>query len=91
MDWQNGLEAAFKPERWLEDASTLHSYTFGKGLHLCLGQKLVVNELQILVASLVRMCHWKLEHPNFLRGCKLFPVPKPAPGMDRVVIELRKV
>ncbi|MEW5299227.1 MAG: hypothetical protein WDW36_002262 [Sanguina aurantia] len=89
MDWQHGLTAAFKPERWLGGATGLHAYTFGAGLHRCLGQKLAFNELQVLVASLVRVCRWKLQHPDFLRSCQMFPVPRPASGLDRVVITLR--
>eukprot|EP00882_Tetradesmus_deserticola_P022395 GHRQ01024297.1.p2 GENE.GHRQ01024297.1~~GHRQ01024297.1.p2 ORF type:complete len:268 (+),score=91.10 GHRQ01024297.1:61-804(+) len=89
MDWRGGLVEAFQPGRWLGDPSSRprHMLTFGFGPHLCLGMNLVMTEVKLLLAVLLRGgLAWSFADRDVLSHMEVFPGLRPAPGSDRLLI-----
>ncbi|EFJ44894.1 hypothetical protein VOLCADRAFT_106263 [Volvox carteri f. nagariensis] len=84
MDWQNNLEAAFQPERWMGDETQRPRsfYVFGWGSHLCAGTNLVQMEVKLLLALVMRRFRLELEMPDMLTRAELFPYVVPVKGTD---------
>lgn len=90
MDITN-LEAAFRPERWLaEDTRPRHSFTFGNGLHLCVGMGLVYLEVKLLLCRMVRHFTMELATPDMVARAVKFPFIIPQPGTDTVLLHRRQ-
>ncbi|GLC51530.1 hypothetical protein PLESTB_000512400 [Pleodorina starrii] len=92
MDWRNNLEAAFRPERWLGDEKQRprNFYVFGNGAHQCAGMQLVILEVKLLLALVLRKYRLRPETPDMLRRCEVFPFVVPARGTDGMLLVPRE-
>ncbi|PNH11116.1 hypothetical protein TSOC_002086, partial [Tetrabaena socialis] len=91
MDFRNNLEQAFRPERWLSEATKpKFYYSFGSGSHLCPGANLVYLEVKTMLALVLRKYRLRLATPDMLRRCSFFPFTVPPAGTDTVLLEPRE-
>ena len=79
----------FRPERFLgaERRHRFAYFPFGGGPRQCIGSHMALQELQIMLAMIVREFHWELQGPSTLEvGARMISL-RPVQGMTIRVVE----